>query len=77
MANKAIDKSFKASVKVAKQARRAAIDVASDSVEKAAARAAFAVALASSTADREALIADLGALPILPEKPASGKGKNR
>lgn len=77
LANKSIEKNFKANVKVAKQARRAAIDVATSSVEKTAARAAFAVALAAHAADRDALISDLGELPTLPAKPAGGKGKNR
>lgn len=77
LANKSIEKDFKANVKVAKQARRAAIEVATSSVEKTAARAAFAVALAAHTADRDALISDLGELPTLPAKPAGGKGKNR
>jgi len=76
-ANKAIDKNFRANVKVAKQARHAALAVAIDSVEKTAARAAFAVALAVHAGDRDVLLADLGELPSLPGKPQGGKGKNR
>ena len=76
-ANKSIEKNFKANVKVAKQARHAALAVATSSVEKTAARATFALALAAHATDRDALLADLGELPTLPQKPAGGKGKNR
>jgi hypothetical protein len=74
-ANNAIEKSFKANVKVAKQARRAALAAAPSSVEKSAARATFVLALAAHSDDRDALLADLGDLPTLPQKPAGGKGK--
>lgn len=77
VATKSIEKSFKANLKVAKQIRRAALSAATNSTEKTAARAEFAIALAALTADRDAQIAGLGVLPNLPVKPAGGKGANR